>query len=467
MKSNTYFFVLAPFIAFIPFTVHAQVSITEIMYDLEGTDTGREWIEVRNNGTSSVDLNTWTFFEGDTNHKLSAVLGTGVVSGGAYAVIADNADAFRADWPGFSGTLLDSAFSLNNTGELLTLRNDVGVDVDSVLYRADWGATGDGNTLNLQGETWIPASPTPGTSASQSTVSPTVDIGGSNSSVESNKSTSASAMATLPEARYMARLEADKDRTVAVGASEFFEARAYDQNGGGLSAVTYTWNFGNGVVYEGKEVLHAYSHPGSYVVVVTADAPRGYHEANRFTVTAEPTLLRISGVVPQYIALNNDSHREIDLSMWSLRSGEEVFQVPHGTVILPGSTLRFSSTVTGLTSSAIGDVALLYPNGQTAYHYTQSRQMVPVSSSVRMINERASATPADAIAERSVDEPSSELAAAGATKHFEEGGNLYRWLLALVVLLVIAIGGLLFVRAKEETYSEASEYNIIDESDKT
>ena len=49
----------------------AEVVINEIMYDLEGTDTGREWIEIYNNSNSSVDLSSYKLFEADTNHELT------------------------------------------------------------------------------------------------------------------------------------------------------------------------------------------------------------------------------------------------------------------------------------------------------------------------------------------------------------------------------------------------------------
>lgn len=474
MKSDAKYFALALLFALLPLGVHAQVSITEIMYDLEGTDSGREWIEVQNSSTGSVDLSTWTFFEGDTNHKLSAILGTGVIAAGAYAVIADNVDAFRVDWPGFSGTLLDSAFSLSNTGELLTLRNAAGVDVDSVMYSADWGAAGDGNTLNLESGVWVPSSPTPLAAASQSTVPPVEDTSGSdngsNSNVTQNTGTSGSPASSLPEARYMTRFEAGSDRTVTVGAAEFFKAYAYDQNGDELSAVTYTWNFGNGVVHEGKQVLHQYNHPGSYAVSIIAKAPREYIGMDRFTVKAEAALLRVTEVAPQHVGISNDSNREIDLSMWSIRSGEKVFQIPHGTIMLPGNTLRFSSEVTGLMSTPAGDVALLYPSGQEAHRYSVP-QTQPARRSAASAQQAISTQPLKA-QEPAIDVSTQELevsalSAVGAAGQFKKEGNLYLWLLALVVLLVIAIGGLLFVRAKEETYSEASEYNIVDDTTET
>jgi hypothetical protein len=39
-----------------PSIVCAQMVITEVMYDVEGTDSGREWIEIQNIGTENIDL---------------------------------------------------------------------------------------------------------------------------------------------------------------------------------------------------------------------------------------------------------------------------------------------------------------------------------------------------------------------------------------------------------------------------
>jgi thiamine phosphate synthase YjbQ (UPF0047 family) len=37
----------------------AAVTINEIMYDPDGSDTNREWVELYNDGGSSVDLSAW------------------------------------------------------------------------------------------------------------------------------------------------------------------------------------------------------------------------------------------------------------------------------------------------------------------------------------------------------------------------------------------------------------------------
>lgn len=143
-----------------PAVSHAQIVITEIMYDLaEGPDAGREWVEVLNSGSSAVDLATYRLFENGTNHKIS---GAGSLAPGGYAVIADNAEKFKADWPSFSSLVFDSAFSLSNTGESISIRTQAGAEIDTVAY-SDSLAKGTGDSLQREpGAFFAAGMPTPG-----------------------------------------------------------------------------------------------------------------------------------------------------------------------------------------------------------------------------------------------------------------------------------------------------------------
>lgn len=135
--------------------------ITEIFYNASGTDDGREWIEVRNDGASAASLDDVRFFEGGTNHWLTFTRGDALLSPGAYAVIADDADQFLLNYPAFSGGLFDSSFSLSNSGEVLALTFD-GSTFHSVTYSSSTGAYGDGDSLQLITGNWQASAPTPG-----------------------------------------------------------------------------------------------------------------------------------------------------------------------------------------------------------------------------------------------------------------------------------------------------------------
>ena len=156
---------------FTPQIVAARVIITEIMYDVPGSDSGREWIEVLNDSDASVSIKNWRLLEGGTKHKITAAAGGDTLAPHAYAVIADNPATFRVDWPNFSGQLFDSAFSLSGTGETLSLFDASSTLVTSSTYSGS-GAGGDGNSLNsTRGDSFVARKPTPGSALSDVSIS--------------------------------------------------------------------------------------------------------------------------------------------------------------------------------------------------------------------------------------------------------------------------------------------------------
>jgi hypothetical protein len=136
------------------------VSFSEIMYDAPGSDAGREWMEIFNDGSEPLDLSQWQLVEAGVRHKITAE--RGMIAPHGYGVIAANTGKFLADWPSYSGALFDSAFSLSNTGESLVLENASSSPV-SVTYA---GKTANGNSLNLVDGSFVLRAPTPGTPAS-------------------------------------------------------------------------------------------------------------------------------------------------------------------------------------------------------------------------------------------------------------------------------------------------------------
>lgn len=138
------------------------VRITEIMYNPAGADGGKEWFEVYNADSESVDLSSLSARIGGSNHKIKAdITSRGDLAPGAYAVVADDADAFRSTYPNYSGLALDSVVSLNNSGSEIALVNGE-VVLNSVKYSAGQGASGDGGSLQLINGRWMPGEPTPG-----------------------------------------------------------------------------------------------------------------------------------------------------------------------------------------------------------------------------------------------------------------------------------------------------------------
>jgi hypothetical protein len=154
-----------------PAYASAEIIISEIMYDLpEGSDTGREWIEVYNDG-ESVNLTEYYVLENGKERGITTN-GEAILPAGAYAVVADNAEKFAADWPEFRGALYDGSFRLNNTGEALSIIDPGGAASELVTYAKSLGGNGTGESLQRSGDGFAPGSPTPGRGADAQLAAP-------------------------------------------------------------------------------------------------------------------------------------------------------------------------------------------------------------------------------------------------------------------------------------------------------
>ena len=465
-----------------PLGAHAQVVITEVLYNLEGADSGHEWIEVANEGTSQIDLTTWRFFENGTNHTLTAASGGATLAPGSVAIIADDAEQFLLDTPAFSGVLFDSAFSLSNEGETLIMRNADLEDIATVSYTSDDGASGDGNSLHREGSAWVAAAPTPGALATGA-VLPTDTQQNDENVVAGNESTQTAAVPIFFEDPIFIHAYAGEGRMVTVGAGSWFRAKAVGAEGELLDRPRYIWNFGNGVTAEGRDILHHYTYPGRYVVTLTV-ASGPYTAMDRIVVRALPADIVISAATSAYVELFNRDTRELDLSFWRLRRGETHFTLPEYTVVLPGSKIRFPQGVTGLSYDA--NVALLYPNGMTAVSGTESTTeslvlpQTAVAPAAAPVVYRVAPPPASSQERASLPEElektdtvasSQSVAAVSLAGASEEatatpilledraGKSLGLYVAALVGMLLLAIIGFFLTRTPRER-----EYAIVEET---
>ncbi|HUY69438.1 MAG TPA: lamin tail domain-containing protein [Candidatus Tyrphobacter sp.] len=144
-----------------PIAPPPRLSITEVMYNPPGSDAGREWIEVLNTGDSSVDLSDLKFQTGGTAHGLANKNNGLKLRSGGFGIIANNAELFKSDNPNYRSPIWEASFSLNNSGETLSLSAN-GVSISDLGYNSGWGANGDGDSLQLINSRWLASSPTPG-----------------------------------------------------------------------------------------------------------------------------------------------------------------------------------------------------------------------------------------------------------------------------------------------------------------
>ena len=168
-----------------------DIIITEIMYDLSGSDDGREWIELYNKGAEEVTIiggsysNSWKFYDGSGNRLLASTpyQGSMMISPGSYALLVQDPLKFKEDYPNFPGSITIiqvSNMSLNNTDATIGLRiGSSGPLWSQVTYNKSQGANGNGKTLERKNldETFLESLVEKGTpGAENSTPSPTPSL---------------------------------------------------------------------------------------------------------------------------------------------------------------------------------------------------------------------------------------------------------------------------------------------------
>ncbi|MDD2753286.1 MAG: lamin tail domain-containing protein [Candidatus Portnoybacteria bacterium] len=138
-----------------PKIASAEIIINEVMYS--PAKGGIEWIELFNNGSLNADLSSpdIRFYDG-TNHLLSVSKNGGrgslILLPGEYALLADDALSLATSLLNYSGTIIDTVMSLNNTSDTLKIINTKSTtDLASMFYEKNMGAAGNGKSLEWDG----------------------------------------------------------------------------------------------------------------------------------------------------------------------------------------------------------------------------------------------------------------------------------------------------------------------------
>jgi len=231
---------LVPIIFFLPTLAFAQVVINEVMYNPEGSDSGREWIELYNEGQSDVTM-VGGINDGSNHTLTDPSSGTGrgslIVPAGGYLIVANDPNDFiSGEYAGGAYSVVKSSLSLNNSGATLTLLDGTGATVDTVSYTPSQGGNDDSSSLQRQMDgTWIAALPTPGAANSTTSyVPPPSDTTSAQTNAGSSASSSSSSQSANQNPSYVPPptpnvfVDAGEDRTAIVGADVEFDASAYD-----------------------------------------------------------------------------------------------------------------------------------------------------------------------------------------------------------------------------------------------
>ena len=406
MNTIRFLFIISLFMS--PFSSHATIEISEIMYDHEGTDTGNEWIEIHNIGNSSIDMQQWSFRENEVNHGLQFE-GATVIAPDARMVIVQNVNQFSSLYDN-TISLIKSSFSLNNTGEVLEMINENDEVVDSYNYTSETGAQGDGNSLQKIADTWTVGKPTPG-SVNQNTAQTNADdTANTDEEKTQNNSSNKSDRIVVRDVRKKEKFQiyyepyitfpevivTHSPQRFQVGVFRIEEYSRIHKKGG-----IYYLNFGDGTVIESNERIdefHRYPAAGSYLVTLEYYSstlqyehgePELVYQKNIEVVDMTVNIKGVSGYGG--VTLENTGSQNIDMSNWTLQGSGLSYTFPRHSIIRPSSTISVSHNQLGFWAnedviqhlSLFNDILIPVDTYQSPKQQGKERQQVmPTEASI-------------------------------------------------------------------------------------
>ena len=358
----------------LPFSVGAaepNLRITEFMYNAEGSDKGKEYIEIINAGPGEVSVSDIKFSEHGRSHGLSVASGSGVLHPGDVAVIVGQPDLF-AEHYSFKGTVLDSAnYALNNTASTIILLLK-GQAVHTVSYTKGEGANGDGNSLHISGSGRITArarsigrvSGVAITMSSAKKKSEPMSGGGSSSTSGGG----AQPEVKVPQMEVMPIMLIAEPEHIFLGSETVFRVERTEMKKRGSRVVESKevlyglWNFGDGTHTYGDSVRHAYSHLGDYIISFTETGRRGAVLSDPVRFKKEVGVIsprvRVERVDGSFVRVHNDHPFVLDVSGWQLFTHSIIFTFPTGSFISVGK-----STVVPFSVSEGVDIFIVTAGG--------------------------------------------------------------------------------------------------------
>jgi hypothetical protein len=335
-----------------PYFASAELMISEIMYDSEGTDAGVEWLEIYNNGGDAVDVSSWHFFENNVHHGLFPE-NFKLLEPGAYAVIVQDSSKIKSI---FGNTnFIKSSFSLSNEGESLALSDPDKKITDTLSYTVNDGANGNGKSLQRINNLLKESMPTFG---KENTLDNTNDNNDSDSedkietSLKSKNISSKPAQTIIKSPYYKGKLDLPnqilaQNKFTLKATIEFIQnERTINKKGG-----TYYINFGDGSFIKTEsriETTHRYEYPGNYEIVFEYYSSSLNEEIGnepevliRKEITVfEPQVLLSNITTTKGIRLFNELSESVNISGWTLKTNEYEYIFPKYSFI-PAQTHLF------------------------------------------------------------------------------------------------------------------------------
>jgi len=450
---------------------HASIEITEIMYDTDGSDENKEWVEIYNNGDSSVDVSSWSIADFDTSWHYHGITPytTSSLGSNEYAVLVRTSQSdfkdFKLKWPSYSEMLFRGSFDLGNTSSKLALSSDKQSTIGEVSYSSSQGASGDGNSLQKIDGNWVTAAPTLGSSNKASSNSNTTSVSASTSSSISSSGSSSSSASTSKKESEIPKITTEIITKNPVVANIAFpiESVILGYSKEVLTRGKFVWNFGDGVIREDTEshpFTYVYQYPGEYVLSMSYyQNPYSTNKPDtieRMIIKVIPSEIYISSVGSDndaFVELENKSTYELDLSKWILKGSNHAFVLPNGTVILPNKKLKLSPRTTLFNNEDIESISLQNPSGETFASYpVVINPPVVTTSTVKTIsnfqNNKITSKENTPAKESSQAIDLNNLGASTSDSNVKISNSMYAWF-GLVFIIIIGIISTLLINHKK------------------
>jgi hypothetical protein len=375
---------------------HANLEITEVMYDPQGANTSHQWIEVYNNGSDSIDLTNWSITDYDTSWHFRSISSDNstILNSKSYAIIAktSNLTDFKSKNPNLGGQILKANVTLGAESGHIGLSSDKKNIISEVSYS---GAMDNGNSLQKIDNEWKESSPTPGSNNIQSNNNTTENISNNNNTnantniittniSSSNSSTSKISSTNIGDYKVTAKIISPK--IVTAGLPFYVSSLLTTNKKETLISGRYVWNFGDGTSSELKsqqELEHIYNYPGEYVLSLSffnnyfEKIPSSTSRVTIKVISADIVVSSVGQGSDPFIEINNKSNNEIDTSGFIIKGVIHNFTIPVGTIILPGHKLKFSSKITNFTNDDIQSIIVTNQTGEILTSYPQKE--LPIS----------------------------------------------------------------------------------------
>ena len=253
------------------------------------------------------------------------------------------------------------------------------------------------------------------------------------------------------------------ESVTAAGAGTSFAGAAFGTQGEPLSGVRYIWNFGDGAMAEGANVLHTYLYPGEYDVALSV----GYNYSSataRLVVTAVAPHMALVLEPDNSLLVVDETTQDLSIGDWSLTSGGKSFVIPQDTRVHAQGGVRFAPAILGFDAGR--DSLLLFPNHKVAATSTLAKdsplhgEQVSLSTAMSSPAAKASAQKAPALQPATIKAVNQTAAVATSPVSREVG---WSYLVGLAAVIALGVVGTYYAYTKPSlavTETVADEFDI-------